>query len=102
MRTTDKRPGILVRTDESKFDTRFMLVKTEADEDDNVRSVRLKSGIYSVSTAFAPDSGWIIETHAEQEGAGVWRMTPSDDLDRGEYGVVDTQNRYLYGFAVDR
>jgi hypothetical protein len=29
-------------------------------------------------------------------------MTPSDDLDRGEYGVVDTQNRYLYGFAVDR
>jgi hypothetical protein len=29
-------------------------------------------------------------------------MTVHRDLDRGEFGVMDTQNRYLYGFGVDR
>jgi hypothetical protein len=102
VRLTDKRPSILVKTNESKFDTRFMLVKTEADEDDNQRSVRIKSGIYTVSTAFVPDSGWVIATKATQESPGVWRMTLSKDLGRGEYGILDTQNRYLYGFAVEK
>jgi hypothetical protein len=101
-RTADRRPSILIRTDEAKFDTRFMIVKADVDEDDNVRSVRMRSGVYSVSTAFQPDSSWIIATVATQEQPGTWRMTIHRDLDRGEYGVMDTQNRYLYGFAIDR
>jgi hypothetical protein len=102
VRTTDRRPGILVRTDEAKFDTRFILVKADVDEDDSVRSVRMRSGVYSVSTAFQPDSSWIIATTVAQEQPGTWRMTVHRDLDRGEFGVMDTQNRYLYGFGVDR
>jgi len=102
VRTTDKRPSILVKVNDTRFDSRFMVVKTEPDEDDNVRSVRIKSGVYTVSTAFAPDSDWIIATKATQESPGVWRMTLSKDLGRGEYGLLDAQNRYLYGFAVDR
>ena len=102
VRTSDRRPSILVSTDEAQFDTRFILVKADADEDDNVRSVRMRSGVYTVSTAFQPDSSWIIATVATQERPGAWRMTIHRDLDRGEYGVMDTQNRYLYGFGVDR
>ena len=102
VRTTDKRPSILVKVNDTRFDSRFMVVKTEPDEDDNLRSVRIKSGVYTVSTAFAPDSDWIIATKSTQESPGVWRMTLSKDLGRGEYGLLDAQNRYLYGFAVDR
>jgi hypothetical protein len=102
VRIADKRPSIVVKTNESKFDTRFMLVKTEPDEDDNQRSVRIKSGVYSVSTAFIPDSDYVIATTATQESPGVWRMTLKKDLGKGEFGILDTQNRYLYGFAVEK
>ena len=100
--TTDRRPTIEVRTNETKFDTRFMLVRTDQDNDDRVRSVRMKSGLYSVSSAFVPDEDWVLDTELEEPQPGVWRMTPEDNLDRGEYGVMDTQNRYLYGFGVGR
>ena len=102
VRTTDKRPSLLVKITDSKFDSRFMLVKTEADEDDKVRSVRIKSGVYTVSTAFVPDNDWIIPTKVDQESPGVWRVTPIKDLGRGEWGLLDAQNRYLYGFATDK
>ncbi len=100
VRITDRRPSIVVKTDETKFDTRFMVVKTEDDEDDKLRSVRLKSGVYSTTTAFVPEEDWVLKTKDTQEG-GVWRMTLEKDLGKGEFGIIDTQNRYLYGFGVD-
>jgi len=102
VRTTDKRPGLLIKVTDPKFNSRFLLVKTEEDEDDNVRSVKIKSGVYTVSTAFVPDSDWIIPTKAEEQSPGVWLMTPNKELGRGEWGVLDAQNRYLYGFAIDK
>jgi hypothetical protein len=102
VKTRDKRPTIQIKVNESKFDSRFYLVKAELDKDDNQRSVRMKSGVYTFSTAFNPDDGWVIPTKPVQEPPGVWKMTVTKELPPGEYGVLDVQNRHLYGFTVDK
>ena len=100
VRTADKRPTIQIKVNDSKFDSRFFLVKADLDKDDNLRSVRLKSGFYTTSSAFNPDEGWVMQTKSAQDQPGVWKMTVTKDLPRGEYGVLDVQTKQLYGFAV--
>ena len=75
-------------------------MKADLDKDDNLRSVRLKSGFYTTSSAFNPDEGWVMQTKSAQDQPGVWKMTVTKDLPRGEYGVLDVQTKQLYGFAV--
>lgn len=93
-RTTERRPSLLVRSSSPVTGGHYFLAKLEADEDDSVRSLKVSSAKNRLKAAFGgsdrsffePDHDWVVEFAAVEESSEVWRVTPKQDLEPGEYG----------------
>jgi hypothetical protein len=106
IRVHGKRPVLLVRSDEDPAKT-YVLVKCDSDSAGNKRSVKLGSARKLLKMAFTgggaltPDKDWTIPTTPRQQGAGSWIVTPSLDLQPGEYGLWDLESGGVALFGVD-
>lgn len=103
VRTTDKRPFIMIQTRRSP-QGRFFLVRCESNEKDASRSVKQgRHGIFTAKDFGAPDSDWTVPFDVKQVQPGLWRMDPKEDLKPGEYGVYGgwMAGPDLYDFGVD-
>lgn len=106
VRVAEKRPVLLVRakTDPAKS---YVLVKCDADKDDDKRSIKVGSAGKLLKMGFTgagelePDEDWTVPTTSTEEGPGLWRVVPSKDLKRGEYGLWDVQGYGVALFGVD-
>jgi hypothetical protein len=106
IRVAEKRPVLLVRgkTDPAKM---YVLVKCDANKGDDKRSVKigsagklLKAGFTGVGE-LAPDEDWTVPVTSSEESPGLWRVAPSADLKRGEYGLWDVKGYGMAFFGVD-
>ncbi|MFN3413233.1 MAG: hypothetical protein ACK42L_04140 [Thermoanaerobaculum sp.] len=88
VRTTDRRPTLVVRSAKNPKG-RVFLVKCEPDNDDNVRSVKLgKAGMFSQKSWSSPDSDWTVAYDYKELGNNVWEIVPKVELKPGEYGLL--------------
>jgi hypothetical protein len=100
IRTTDKRPSVIVKSPKSPKGRLFYVI-AEPDKDDNVRSVKLgNSRFFGSRNVGAPDSDNQIECDIVQIGPDTWKMTPKKDLKPGEYGIW-LQTHELFDFGID-
>jgi hypothetical protein len=100
VRTTDRRPSVLVRMEGDPRISRVFLVKLDSDEDDDKRSLKIgQARLFTTDMAAAPDRDWTVPYATAPEAAGVWRLTPTSDLRRGEYGVYFSHAAAGYGVA---
>jgi hypothetical protein len=105
-RVQDKRPVLLVRSDENPSKG-YVLVKCDSDSTKDNRSVKLGSARTLLKAALAgggklaPDKDWTIATISRQEGPGIWIVTPTRDLQPGEYGLWDIDGGGVALFGVD-
>lgn len=103
-RASSRRPVILVRSEKSPADS-YLLVRYEVD--DGVRSVKVGSAgsLIRMSVGgtddLAPDEDWTIPFTTEQEGPGVWLVSPRSDLKSGEYGLWEIAGYGAASFGVD-
>lgn len=106
IRATAKRPVLLLRSTANPS-TSYVLVKCEADGDNNKRSVklgptgRLKGKGLSGVGDYEPDEDWILPTTSTEVQSGLWSLVPSQDLKRGEYGVWNVRDYRVALFGVD-
>lgn len=106
VRVAGKRPALLVRakTDPAKL---YVLVKCDADKDDDKRSIKVGSAGKLLKMGFKgggelePDEDWTIPVASTEEAPGLWRVVPSKDLKQGEYGLWDVQGYGVALFGVD-
>lgn len=114
VRTSDRRPSLLVKAPGPLTTGRYFLTKLDQDKDDEVRSLKvavMKAGLKAVfggsgRATLAPDTDWTLPFDAVEESPGLWRVFPKQDLPPGEYGwYVDQGLGYyasgLFGFGVD-
>lgn len=88
VRTSDRRPSILVRMSKNPRG-RVFLVRAEPDKDDNVRSVKVgKASPFGMKSWNSPDADWTIDCDFREVEPGLWQMTPKADLKPGEYGLL--------------
>lgn len=88
VRTSDRRPSILVRMSKNPRG-RVFLVRAEPDKDDNVRSVKVgKASPFGRKSWNSPDADWTIDCDFREVEPGLWQMTPKADLKPGEYGLL--------------
>jgi hypothetical protein len=114
VRTSDRRPSLLVKAPGPLTTGRYFLAKLDPDEDDEVRSLKIaamKAGLKAVfggggRVTLAPDSDWTLPFDAVEESPGVWRVSLKQDLPPGEYGWYVDQGlgpyaAGLFAFGVD-
>lgn len=113
IRTSDPDAFIQIESDLDPTG-RLYFVKVEADEDDDVRSLKMgRSGITGPKSISTPDKDWVVPTDVEEEAPGFWRIRPSAPLVPGEYGIwvrgtagfswltIAADQAALYDFGVD-
>jgi hypothetical protein len=101
LRIRDRRPSVLIAAD-SDPRNRYFVVKTEVNDKDNDRSVKIGSGGMFRNRGYdQPDEDWTVEYQANEEKPGLWRLVLRGDLEAGgEYGIYHDGN--LYEFGVER
>jgi hypothetical protein len=100
-RIKDRRPSVLIMSD-SKPTGRYFFVRAKVDKGDNVRSVKMgRMKMFAVNSIGSPDKDWTIDDEVREEKPGVWRLTPKQDLEPGEYGLWVGPQGEMYDFAVD-
>jgi hypothetical protein len=100
VRVHDRRPTLLVRSGNSPKG-RLYLVSAEVDKRNGVRSVKVGNSRFGgVNNVGAPDSDNQIEYDVAAEGADMWRLTPTNDLKPGEYGLWN-ERKEIYDFGID-
>ena len=105
-RTGDRRPSLLVRAQHDPAKS-YVLVRCDADEEDDRRSVKagsagtlLKMGVTGKGD-LKPDKDWTLPFSTTAESEGVWRVVPTSDLEPGEYGLWDIQGYGVALFGID-
>lgn len=113
VRTHDRRPAILVKSTAPLTGGRYFIAKLDVDQDDGVRSLKISSAKAGLKGMFgntrgiiAPDPDWTLPFDSVEESPGIWRVTPKNDLNPGEYGwYVDLgaggQAGGIFSFGVD-
>jgi hypothetical protein len=111
LRTTDRRPTIVVRISKNPRG-RVFLVKCDPDEDDKTRSVKVgKAKMFAAKSWSTPDSDWTVEVDIQEMPNNTWELRPKKDLEPGEYGVLfrggfagmlGPQQAELFDFGVDK
>ncbi|HEV7767273.1 MAG TPA: hypothetical protein VGQ76_19885 [Thermoanaerobaculia bacterium] len=101
-RTTNLRPTLVVRSEHDPK-SYYYLAKLDVNaEEENNRSLKIEQKVsgFSATTRVVPAGRWYVEYDAVERAAGVWHITPTADLQAGEYGVV-VPGGILYEFGVD-
>ncbi len=113
VRTHERRPTLLVKSETPLEGGRYFLAKLDSDTGNGVRSLKVssfKSGLRAMFGSdrgvMAPDSDWTIPFETAEESPGLWRVTPKRDLEPGEYGwyvhlTAGPQGAGLFDFGVD-
>jgi len=101
-RITTTRPTLVVRSEHDPKSYYYLARLDVNDEDDNNRSLKIeqKSSGFTETTRVVPAGRWHVEYDASETVAGVWHITPRQDLQPGEYGVV-VPGGILYEFGID-
>lgn len=101
VRIHEAHPSLLVQSTNSPKG-HFYLVSAEVDVKDDTRSVKMgNSRFFGVKNVGAPDSDNQIPYEVAQEGADMWRITPSKDMKPGEYGLWLSMGQ-MYDFGIDQ
>lgn len=100
-RTTERLPIFLVKRSTSPLLPNFYLVRLDLGEKDNARFLKMSARQFTV-----PDSEKTIPYDVTQEREGLWRVTPKQHLEPGEYGwyqdiTAGPQGAGLFAFGVD-
>ncbi|HEY2294379.1 MAG TPA: hypothetical protein VGM86_27075 [Thermoanaerobaculia bacterium] len=112
VRTSEKRPALLVRSDVAPEWVHYSLGKLDVDKKNGVRSLKISSTRQDFRAGFkggmnqAPDPDWTVPFEVTEEGEGLWRVTPRQALPPGEYGwyvhpFTTLQGGGLFDFGVD-
>lgn len=113
VRTTERRPALMVKSTTPLTGSRYFLVRLDVDDDDGVRSLKVSSYKGRLKAAFGnsrsfmePDHDWVFEWSAEDTGNDVWKVVPAVDLEPGEYGWyadfgAGAQQSGIFDFGVD-
>lgn len=101
-RTQNLRPTLLVRSEHDPKGYYYLAKLDVNDEEDNNRSLKIeqKASGFSATTRVVPAGRWHVEYTASETTPGVWSITPTRDLQPGEYGVV-VPGGILYEFGID-
>lgn len=101
-RTNNPRPALLLSSPHDPKSYYYLGRLDVNDEDDNNRSLKIeqKAGGFTATTRVVPAGRWHVEYEAAEVSPGTWRITPTEDLRPGEYGVV-VPGGILYEFGVD-
>jgi hypothetical protein len=96
------RPTLLVRSEHDPKSYYYLARLDVNDEEDNNRSLKIeqKASGFSATTRVVPAGRWHVEYDASEASPGVWSITPTRDLQPGEYGVV-VPGGILYEFGID-
>lgn len=106
VRTDQRKPVLVVRETENPL-TKYTLVTLESDDSGNRRALKMMSGgkllkaTFTGKVDYAPDADWTLEFTVNQEEPGVWRITPTSELEPGEYGLWDFEGMMVAPFGVD-
>lgn len=102
MRTTEVRPTLIIHTEHDPKSYYYLAKLDVNDEEDNNRSLKIeqKASGFTATTRVVPAGRWHVEYEATEQAVGVWHVTPTRDLQPGEYGVV-VPGGILYEFGVD-
>ncbi|HEX6095996.1 MAG TPA: hypothetical protein VF432_06715 [Thermoanaerobaculia bacterium] len=101
-RTTEVRPTLFINASHDPKSYYYLARLDKNDEEDNNRSLKIeqKASGFTATTRVIPAGRWHVEYDAAEVSPGVWRVTPNQDLQPGEYGVV-VPGGILYEFGVD-
>jgi hypothetical protein len=101
-RTTAVRPTLFINSAHDPKNYYYLARLDQNDEEDNNRSLKIeqKASGFTATTRVIPAGRWHVEYDAAEVSPGVWRVTPNQDLQPGEYGVV-VPGGILYEFGVD-
>lgn len=101
-RIQNPRPTLLVRSAHDPRNYYYLARLDVNDEEDNNRSLKIeqKASGFTATTRVVPAGRWHIEYEAAEAEPGVWSLTPTRDLQPGEYGVV-VPGGILYEFGID-
>jgi hypothetical protein len=101
-RIQNVRPTLLVRSEHDPKGYYYLARLDVNDEEDNNRSLKIeqKASGFSATTRVVPAGRWHVEYDASETTPGVWSITPTRDLQPGEYGVV-VPGGILYEFGID-
>lgn len=101
-RTRSARPVLLIKSqyDPTNF---YYLGKLDANDGENSRSLKIdkKGGVFSETSRVIPAPRWHRKYEASEVSSGTWQITPKEDLEAGEYGIV-VEGGILYDFGVDQ
>ncbi|HEX6095649.1 MAG TPA: hypothetical protein VF432_04930 [Thermoanaerobaculia bacterium] len=101
-RIQNLRPTLLVRSEHDPKGYYYLAKLDVNDEEDNNRSLKIeqKAAGFTATTRVVPAGRWHVEYDASETTPGVWSITPTRDLQPGEYGVV-VPGGILYEFGID-
>lgn len=101
-RVQNIRPTLLIRSEHDPKGYYYLAKLDVNDEEDNNRSLKIeqKASGFSATTRVVPAGRWHVEYTASETEPGTWSITPTRDLQPGEYGVV-IPGGILYEFGVD-
>lgn len=113
VRTAERRPVLMIKSTTPLTGGRYFLVRLDVDDDDGVRSLKVSSSKGRFKAMFGnsrswmePDHDWAFEWSAEDTGNDVWKVTPTVDLEPGEYGWyadfgTGGQGSGIFDFGID-
>ena len=101
-RIQNLRPTLLVQSEHDPRSYYYLARLDVNDEEDNNRSLKIeqKASGFSATTRVVPAGRWHVEYEATERERGVWSITPTRDLQPGEYGVV-VPGGILFEFGID-
>lgn len=101
-RIQNLRPTLLVRSEHDPKGYYYLAKLDVNDEEDNNRSLKIeqKASGFTATTRVVPAGRWHVEYDASETTPGIWSITPTHDLQPGEYGVV-VPGGILYEFGID-
>lgn len=101
-RITNARPSLVVRSEHDPKGYYYLAKLDVNDEEDNNRSLKIeqKASGFTATTRVVPAGRWHVEYEAKERSPGLWQITPTRDLEPGEYGMV-VPGGILYEFGVD-
>ena len=101
-RTRETRPTLIIRSEHDPKSYYYLAKLDVNDDDDNNRSLKIEQKVngFTETTRVVPAGRWYVEYDAVEKSAGVWHITPQQQLQAGEYGVV-VPGGLLYEFGVD-
>jgi hypothetical protein len=99
IKTGDPRPSVIIHSEFSPNE-HYFIGKLDPDNKINARSLKIKrkGHGFSMGAGVRPDEDWMVAYTAAEEEKGIWKMTPTVDLEPGEYGLFDGLR--LFGFSV--